>query len=848
MSKQFGMRARAAAAVWISAAVLFGCGGGGGGGSSPPPPAPASLVISSAPISVSATTANPSPTATINANVSESSTTQYYFGVKFTNNGIASISQTVNGTAASFTVQFKSPTSVAPGTYSDTVTVEACDDSACNSPVANSPQNVAVSYAVSDAAKAGTPPLLTALSPTAVQAGAAGFTLVVNGANFSSSSTVQWNGSARATSLISATQLSALILASDVANPGTASVTVANVNTTGTAVSNALGFSISAAARTDSLIVSPNTISASVDTSTGGGPILNNAIQLVVNGSTQSAYYYSASFTGSAVSAIINGGQTDNQPLGTPPPGPSAGRITGAVSPGGGRIITGVFAGLTGAATQMTAFDVGMLGAAQMGAGSYTDTISIAVCFDLQCTQPVPGSPRQVAVSYTVTGNPIPNTLFTLAPGALIVEAATSSATSPTATAVISTDGLPPYGAYVFTTAGTGAVVASTAFQSNLDATGTLTVTAKPPASLGSGIYADSVQIKICFDSACTKPALNTSFTLPITYVVDASPGVDFNQATIPLQISDMAWSSANQRIYATANSDTGGIKGSLIVVNPATGSIQQVLSLGQSAFPASIAVSDDGHFAYIVDNVANWVTRVDLSTMTVVDPVPVASITGAYTLKAVPGAADSFAVESFNNDTTLQIFDGAVERALAFSAPSLDGELFYSWGADASTIYAYDGTMYQLSVSSAGLAVAHQTPGIQLQQNYLYDIQYAGGLIYSSTASVFNPTTNVVQAPFGLQNSNPAGTSVTSSSFAVDASLNRAYFMTNDSPNTTIGQMTLEGFNLTTQSPTWITRFPAANPLGGRMIRWGANGLAFVGGNAASPNITLISGSAISR
>lgn len=84
-----------------------------------------------------------------------------------------------------------------------------------------------------------------------------------------------------------------------------------------------------------------------------------------------------------------------------------------------------------------------------------------------------------------------------------------------------------PYGAYVFATAGTGAVVASTAFQSNLDATGTLTVTAKPPASLGSGIYADSVQIKICFDSACTKPALHTPFTLPITYIVDASPGVD---------------------------------------------------------------------------------------------------------------------------------------------------------------------------------------------------------------------------------------------------------------------------------------------------------------------------------
>ena len=37
------------------------------------------------------------------------------------------------------------------------------------------------------------------------------------------------------------------------------------------------------------------------------------------------------------------------------------------------------------------------------------------------------------------------------------MEAATSSAASPTATAVISANGLPPYGAYVMSTVGSGA-------------------------------------------------------------------------------------------------------------------------------------------------------------------------------------------------------------------------------------------------------------------------------------------------------------------------------------------------------------------------------------------------------
>ena len=102
-----------------------------------------------------------------------------------------------------------------------------------------------------------------------------------------------------------------------------------------------------------------------------------------------------------------------------------------------------------------------------------------------------------------------------LEPPSLTVEAATSSAASPTATAVISADGLPPYGAYVISAVGSGAAIASTSFQSNLDATGTLTVTLKPPAGVGSGIYTDSVQIQVCFDSACTKPANNGQFTLP---------------------------------------------------------------------------------------------------------------------------------------------------------------------------------------------------------------------------------------------------------------------------------------------------------------------------------------------
>ncbi len=66
------------------------------------------------------------------------------------------------------------------------------------------------------------------LVPTSIKPGGSGFTLTVNGVGFVSGSVVNWNGSARVTTFVSKTQLTASILATDVAAKGTASVTVSS--------------------------------------------------------------------------------------------------------------------------------------------------------------------------------------------------------------------------------------------------------------------------------------------------------------------------------------------------------------------------------------------------------------------------------------------------------------------------------------------------------------------------------------------------------------------------------------------------------------------------------------------
>ncbi|HXE74721.1 MAG TPA: IPT/TIG domain-containing protein [Candidatus Xenobia bacterium] len=71
-------------------------------------------------------------------------------------------------------------------------------------------------------------PAITNLSPSSTLVGGPQFALTVNGANFVSTSTVRWNDSDRATTFVNGGQLTATILASDIAAAGTATVTVFN--------------------------------------------------------------------------------------------------------------------------------------------------------------------------------------------------------------------------------------------------------------------------------------------------------------------------------------------------------------------------------------------------------------------------------------------------------------------------------------------------------------------------------------------------------------------------------------------------------------------------------------------
>jgi uncharacterized protein (TIGR03437 family) len=124
-------------------------------------------------------------------------------------------------------------------------------------------------------------PSITSLSPNSAAAGSAQLLLTINGANFRSNYQSLWNGQARPTSFVSATQLVATISAADLAVAGTAKVAVSNPGF-GDAVSRELDFTIAISAPAlDSLSVTSAPVgSGAFDlTLSGSGFALDSIVQ-----------------------------------------------------------------------------------------------------------------------------------------------------------------------------------------------------------------------------------------------------------------------------------------------------------------------------------------------------------------------------------------------------------------------------------------------------------------------------------------------------------------------------------------------------------------------------------------
>jgi hypothetical protein len=134
----------------------------------------------------------------------------------------------VNGSEVRFAGIPRTTRRIAPGTLEVTLS-EADLRAAGNFPitVTNPSPGGGTSNALSLALLNGAP-AITLLPSQGASAGRSGFTLHVHGTGFVAGSVVRWNGSDRVTQYVGPTRLTATISATDVAQPGTAQITVVN--------------------------------------------------------------------------------------------------------------------------------------------------------------------------------------------------------------------------------------------------------------------------------------------------------------------------------------------------------------------------------------------------------------------------------------------------------------------------------------------------------------------------------------------------------------------------------------------------------------------------------------------
>jgi outer membrane protein assembly factor BamB len=244
--------------------ILSACGGGGGGGSSssssntPTNPA-ATLQVTPVTVTVGAAMGSSPPTAQIQVDVTSNSSQKFYVDPSYSAHGLSSVNQSTQNGVEILSLVFQGPSTLGVGTYTDTVTVKGCYDSACTQQVSGSPQSVSVTYTISPQ-----PPVVSALNPSSVQAGVPAFVLTVNGSQFASQSLVLWNGTALSTTYVSSTQLTAQVTAQDVATAGTANLEVA----TDQVDSNVVTFTVTPLGPFALTSISPQEVTAA------GGPFM----------------------------------------------------------------------------------------------------------------------------------------------------------------------------------------------------------------------------------------------------------------------------------------------------------------------------------------------------------------------------------------------------------------------------------------------------------------------------------------------------------------------------------------------------------------------------------------------
>jgi hypothetical protein len=529
-------------------------------------------------------------------------------------------------------------------------------------------------------------PATATLSPATVAAGAAAFSLTVNGSGFVASSTVQWNGANRATTYVSATQLTAAIPAADVATAGTATVTVANAAPGGgTSAGIALAITANPMPAVASILPASSAVGSAAFTLTLTGSGFVAVSQVQWNGANRATTYVSATqltaaitatdvaASGTAAITVVNpapgGGTSAGAAFAISNPTPAVTTISPATvtATSGAFTLTvngGSFVGTSqvqwNGANRTTTY----VSATQLTAAITTADVATAGAATVAVVNPSPGGGSSAGANFIITANPAP-TLSSILPASAINNS----------------------GAFTLTLSGSG-FVASSQVQWNASSRVTTFVSATQLAA------------------AVTAADLASTGTAAIT-VVNPAPGggtssaISFTIAANPApSIASILPSSAGLGSTALSVSvmGSGFIASSQVLWN---GSARATTFISSSQLAAAILASDlttAGATTVTVSTptpgggistgVSFTITSASTPSVTSILPASVNVGSGAFTLTVTGSAFASSALVQWNGASRATTFVSFTQLAAAILA----GDVAVSGAATVTVVNPSDG------------------------------------------------------------------------------------------------------------------------------------------------------------
>ncbi len=480
-------------------------------------------------------------------------------------------------------------------------------------------------------------PTITTISPNSTVAGGAALTLTINGTNFVAASTVNFGGSAPATTFVNSTQLTAAIPAASIASTGTLAVTVTNP-APGRGTSKAINFTI---------------------TSGGGGPNPIPTIQVLFPNS-------------------IPAGEQSFQ-LEVVAPYPGSNFVTGSVVRWNGSDRPTISNGsVNGLIAQISASDIAAAGTAAVtvfnpGSGggssnSFAFTITTGAVDPQSIAVDPAGKLAYVASSgcsggvggyvsmYTI--NPTTGALASVGPPVTTSEEFTDSVT------------VDPSGMFAFV-ASSGDVY-DTDFGSVLTyainpATGALTSTGGGISGLGT----DSC----CFNSVVVDPSgkfayvgnggalpagsFGGSSTVTI-FTINGTTGALTSVGTIAAGTGpdSVAVDPSGKFVYVANENDTSGGAGnvSMYTIDATNGALTSTGTITAGTYPVSVAVDPAGEFAYVANYGSNDVSMytIDATTGALTSIGTIAAGTNPGSVAVDPAGKFAYVTNNGSNDVSM--------------------------------------------------------------------------------------------------------------------------------------------------------------------------------------------------